>query len=94
MKFLRILIGITFVLILLQGYGYINLTVSEKYETDKSIVELSELSHDAKQERLEEIEARQNEINKQKQIALTTVAFLTVVFIVLVFFLLKNGNKA
>ena len=57
--------------------------VSEKYETDKIIIELSDLSDDKKEVEYLNIDKRAIEIKKSKKYALITVIGLIVILVFL-----------
>lgn len=62
---IKIGIGLVIILMVIQGYNYVNLKVSEKYETQlEGIVEITEEVQKNMDEQEEEIDARKSQIIK------------------------------
>ena len=95
MKWLKILTGIVFFLLLLQGFALVNLMVSDKQEIslmESHIRTNSELSQSEKNTRLEKLKERSEEIQKQKRNTKITALVLLIIFIVLCVVLVKKSN--
>lgn len=85
MKFSKIIIVFLIILIILEGIAYINLMISEKYETDISIIEFSNLTQQQKDFQILRIEKRTLQIHQQKTflkilMAVTLISFIYVVW--------------
>ncbi|MGV8138345.1 MAG: hypothetical protein AB2L20_24330 [Mangrovibacterium sp.] len=75
MKIIKLLTGVVFILLLIQGFGYLNLMESEKYETQpEGITEITK-------EVQEQVEKRAVEIEKQKR---KTIIYSIVLFCMLI----------
>ena len=77
-----------FLLILLFGFAYINITVSERYETDETVIELSDLTENEKREELLQIKKRSEELKSQKEIVSMVVIILIIIFFALFYVVL------
>jgi len=95
MKILKIIIGLVFLLFLLQCYRYVNLLVSEKYETDELRIELSELSAQEKKIEIEKIRIRAEEIRSEKERVMYYIlgSFLFIILLLAYFFNRKKQLK-
>lgn len=67
LKVLKFVSFISLLFFLFQVYGYVNLEVSQKFETDDTLIRLSDLSDEEKREELKNIEYRYLEIQDQKK---------------------------
>ncbi len=81
--FLKVSILIVFVLVVLQLFSFVNLMVSDKYETDTTIIELSDLSKEEKEIELNKIKLRSEEIQSQKRTSKTWITALMILFFIL-----------
>ena len=90
MKILKILSIIVFVLILLDGFAYVNILTSEKYEVD-----LLETHNKVEGKSLpsESIEAKKKEILTQKKRTKIELVILSTVLITLLGILIYNSYK-
>lgn len=80
--------------VLLSCYLLINLKVSEKYETDTAMIELSDLSDSKKAEQLQRIELREQEIHQDitlVKIFLLLSCVLTLLFSLYLLFIRRKG---
>jgi hypothetical protein len=91
MKIVKILLVIVFVLILLDGFAYINILTSEKYEVD-----LLETIYKVEGKSLpsESIDAKKKVILVQKKRTKIELAILSTVFITLLGVLICNNYKS
>jgi hypothetical protein len=91
MKIIKILSIITFVLILLEGFAYINILTSEKYEVD-----LLETHNKVEGKSLpdESIEAKKKEISMQKKRTKIELVILSTALIILLGILIYNSYKS
>ena len=87
MKILKIVTGIVFLLLLLQGFGYLNLMVSEKYETQPE-----GLFDDLTDKIQKKTEKRSIQIQRQKRNVVISALVLLVVFILLCVILVRKSN--
>jgi hypothetical protein len=91
MKIIKIITIFSFILILLEGYAYYNILVSEKYEVD-----LKETDYKVRGISLPQakIEAKKREILEQKKSTKVELTLFTGVFITLVSIWVYNEIKS
>jgi len=88
-KSIKTMIGVVILALFVLSFGYANLLVSERYETDEVLVRLSDASDSEKQARMHAMQIRAQEIETQKSffwLALITSAVLLLILLVLFVF--------
>lgn len=94
MKILKLLFIISVVLLLIKGFAYFNIRVSEKYEVD---LMTTHRTIENNKNALRDIEIRKGELLKQKKhnrisiIIITIIAILILIAIIIVYY--KEGRS-
>ena len=90
MKIIKVLTGIVFILLLMQGFGYLNLMVSEKYETQpEGTTEITKEIQDKAEKRAVEIEEQ-----KRKTAVYSIVLFCMLIVLIVVWGKNSSRNKS
>ena len=88
MKIIRILFFVSLVLLLIEGFAYFNIRVSEKYEVD---LMTTHRTIENKQDSLNDIEIRKTELIKQKERNKISIIIISIIAILL-FVVLVYGH--
>ena len=89
MKIIKLLTGVVFILLLIQGFGYLNLMVSEKYETQpEGITEITKEVHEKAEKRAAEIEKQ-----KRKTTVYSIVLLCMLIVLIVVWSMNTTKNK-
>lgn len=92
-KFLKLISGLALLFVFLQGYGYFNLMVSEKYETDDTVIELSDMSEEDKAKELLKMDNRFQEIQAEKKNMILRGGIALVLFLTICFWITQHLKR-
>ncbi|HEY3369281.1 MAG TPA: hypothetical protein VGK10_00455 [Prolixibacteraceae bacterium] len=90
MKILKVISFIVFVLILINGFAYINIMTSEKYEID---LQQTDNKIAGKPEMNERMEVRKVELANQKKWTIIQLQVLSIVLLILLIIVFYNSLK-
>ena len=90
MKIIKILSIIIFVLILIDGFAYVNILTSEKYEVD---LQQTHNKIEGKPEINKKIEAKKIEISSQKKRTIRELKVLVIILSILLIVIFYNSFK-